>query len=149
MTTIAEPKATTAFEELFGDAAPIHVYTVQDGIRDGSHVQIDDELAKQYGFRWPVVMTKAAWAAAVEWTRDDTSQDEAGRAWDVLTILRLFIPRLGNGPQTSHVMRVANTTPSGTPSKAEHPSACMLTFAATAMNPAGDPCLMVSLPGED
>lgn len=149
MTITAEPSRKSAFEELFGSAEPIHVYTVQDAISDGTLVQIDEDLTKQYGFRWPVVMTKAAWTDAVEWTRDNASQDEDGRAWDVLTILRLFVPRLADGPQTTHVMRIANTTPSGAPSKAMHPSACMLTFSAAAMNPAGDPCLMVTLPGED
>lgn len=149
-TTEAAPESKSAFEELFGDTPIISQYTVQDGIADGTFVQLDRRLTESYGYRIPVVMTKAAWADTVEWTRDGDFQDEEGRAWDVLTILRRFALRLQNGPMTSHVMRIRNrSATSGRHSKAVTPSACLLTFSAIAMDPSGQPCFMITLPGED
>ena len=98
--------------EVFGEA--ISIYTRAQAINDGALVDVS-ETAREAGFKFPVAMTRAAWADCVEWTDRDsnrqTSQDEAGRLWDVLwmasraarrggseTLFQLYrLPRGGRG----------------------------------------------------
>jgi hypothetical protein len=72
---------------IFGD--PIHVYTRAKAIADGNLIDVTD-TAREAGFRVPVAITAAAWADCVAWSAEDsrrqTSQDQAGRLWDVLWI---------------------------------------------------------------
>lgn len=74
-----------AIDELFGEV--IHAYTRAQAIEDGVLVDVS-ETAREAGFRWPVALTRAAWADCVAWTEDDNHrqvyQDESGRLWDVL-----------------------------------------------------------------
>lgn len=77
---------------IFADAPVISVYTREQGIKDGELVDVSELAAKQ-GFKYPVAMTRAAWADCVAWSKEDnerkgTAQDETGRLWDVLTMLR-------------------------------------------------------------
>jgi hypothetical protein len=44
--------------------------------------------AREAGFKYPVALTAAAWAACVAVPPGVVCQDEAGRLWDVLTMLR-------------------------------------------------------------
>lgn len=72
-------------ESLFGDV--IYCYTRVQAIEDG--VLIDPgSMAKEVGFKWPVVLTAGAWEDCVAWTDDDSQQqihqDQSGRLWDVL-----------------------------------------------------------------
>lgn len=68
----------------------IHSYTRQDAIRDGVLVDVT-ELAKQAGFRWPVAMTSTVHGKFVVVPPTADWQDEMGRLWDILTMLRLAI----------------------------------------------------------
>ena len=69
----------------FGEV--VSTYTRAQAVADGVLVDVS-ETAREAGFRFPVAMTRAAWADCVEWTdadsRRQTYQDEAGRLWDVL-----------------------------------------------------------------
>jgi len=72
-------------ESLFGDV--IYTYTRAQAIEDG--VLIDPgSMAKEVGFKWPVVLTAGAWEDCVAWTDADCQQqihqDQSGRLWDVL-----------------------------------------------------------------
>jgi hypothetical protein len=75
---------------IFGD--PIDVYTRAQAIEDGNLIDVTD-IARDAGFRVPVAITAAAWADCVAWDAEDscrqTSQDEAGRLWDVLWMASL------------------------------------------------------------
>jgi hypothetical protein len=53
--------------------------------------------AREAGLRWPVALTAAAWAQCVAVPPGVVCQDEAGRLWDVLTMLRLAIRRSASG----------------------------------------------------
>jgi hypothetical protein len=44
--------------------------------------------AREAGFNYPVALTVAAWAKCVAVPPGVVCQDEAGRLWDVLTMLR-------------------------------------------------------------
>jgi hypothetical protein len=77
--------------ELFGPV--IHRYTRADAIRDEVLRDVS-EVAREAGFTVPVALTSAVWFDCVSWTDEDearkpefTGQDEAGRLWDVLTVL--------------------------------------------------------------
>jgi hypothetical protein len=75
---------------MFEEADLIHRYTRAGALRDG--VLIDASgAAREAGFRYPVAMTAAAWAKCVAVPPGVACQDEAGRLWDVLTVLRLAI----------------------------------------------------------
>lgn len=91
-----EAHQTADLTEIFGN--PIHIYTRKQAIKDGCLVDVSTTAAEA-GFRYPVVITRAAWADCVEWTEEDshrqTYQDEAGRLWDVLWMARLAARRGG------------------------------------------------------
>lgn len=77
-------------EELFGE--PIFAYTRADAIRDGELVDVS-ATAKEAGINYPVAMTRAAWAEAVSLSDGTPGQDEAGRLWDVLWMLKYHAQR--------------------------------------------------------
>jgi hypothetical protein len=103
-------------DSVFGE--PIHVYTRAQAIADGNLIDVT-HTAREAGFRLPVAITAAAWADCVAWNDEDsrrqTSQDEAGRLWDVVwmaslaargamgaqqLLFRLYrVPRGGRGVQ--------------------------------------------------
>ncbi|WP_437203407.1 DUF6573 family protein [Planctomicrobium sp. SH664] len=68
----------------------IFAYTRKQAIEDGTLVDVSD-LAKEAGFKFPVAITAAAWTAAVEVPFNAPGQDETGRLWDVLNVLRFSI----------------------------------------------------------
>lgn len=65
----------------------IFVYTRADAIRDGELVDVS-AAAREVGFIIPVALTRAAWNRYVL-THNIPGQDEAGRLWDLLWMLRL------------------------------------------------------------
>ena len=66
----------------------IHAYSRAQAIADGVLVDVTG-LAKEAGFKIPVALTSAAWADCVAVPHDAVDQDETGRLWDVLTVLRI------------------------------------------------------------
>ena len=72
------------------DDVVIFRYSRAEAIQDG--VLIDaTELAREAGFRYPVALTSAAWHECVSVPPTDAVHDEAGRLWDVLSVLRFTI----------------------------------------------------------
>lgn len=68
----------------WADAEVIHTYTRAQAIEDGELVDVS-ETGREAGFRWPVALTRAVWADAVEWDDSNAAlQDESGRLWDAL-----------------------------------------------------------------
>lgn len=65
----------------------IHSYTRREAISDGVLIDVS-ETAQEAGFRFPVALTHAAWVTCVSVPDGIACQDEAGRLWDVLTMLR-------------------------------------------------------------
>src|SRR5512142_1811169 len=70
--------------------ALIFSYTRAQAIADGVLVDVS-KLAKEAGFRFPVAVTAGVWAECVAVPDDVEGQDETGRLWDVLTMLRFAI----------------------------------------------------------
>ena len=67
----------------------IFSYTRQ-AIADGVLVDVS-KLAKEAGFRFPVAVTAGVWAECVTVPEGVAGQDETGRLWDVLNVLRFAI----------------------------------------------------------
>lgn len=80
----------------------VHVYTRAQGIAAGVLRDVS-EVAKEVGLKMPVALTAAAWHKAVAWTRDSALNDESGRLWDVLWVLRATILRLPRGGNVSTI----------------------------------------------
>ena len=82
--------------EFWGE--PISVYSHQQALREGVLVDVS-EMAKEAGIRYPTAVSRRLWD---EWiVPDDASreagQDEKGRLWDVLWMLRVAILRGADG----------------------------------------------------
>ncbi len=71
----------------------IHQYSRQNMIDDGFLIEVPAELARQAGFTVPVGILTEVWEDVIAWSDEDSRrqvpQDEAGRLWDLLTVLRV------------------------------------------------------------
>jgi hypothetical protein len=83
---------------MFENADLIHRYSRADAIRDGVLIDVS-AAARDAGFKFPVALTAAAWSRCVEVPPGVLCQDEAGRLWDVLTMLRVAASRPSDDPQ--------------------------------------------------
>jgi hypothetical protein len=74
---------------LFNAGDLIHCYTRAQALADGE-LRDAGALAKEAGIKFPVALTRALWAAAVETSAEDAAdgQSETGRLWDVLSMFR-------------------------------------------------------------
>jgi hypothetical protein len=77
---------------MFENAELIHRYTRADAIADGVLIDVS-ATAREAGFRWPVALTCAAWERCVSVPPSVACQDEAGRLWNVLFMLRCAVAR--------------------------------------------------------
>lgn len=80
------------------DADIISSYSRANAIEDGELVDVS-ATAKEAGFKFPVALTRAVWDQYVE-THGLPGQDEAGRLWDVLFMLRCAIKTARQGSDT-------------------------------------------------
>ena len=108
---------------LFADAEVISTYTRADALADGDLVDVS-ETAAEAGIRYPTAMTRAAWAMAVEWTRDAGLQDERGRLWDVVWMLRNAMKRASGSELTFTVLVVPNVRGARLPKSVELRAVC-------------------------
>jgi hypothetical protein len=91
---------------MFDDEDLIHRYTRADALRDGVLVDVS-QTAREAGFKFPVALTRAAWERCVAVPPGVVCQDEAGRLWDLLTMLR-FAVRGSNGSEVRFGVHVRN-----------------------------------------
>src|SRR4051794_35457994 len=75
---------------MFDDADLIHRYTRAQAIADGALINVS-ATAREAGFTYPVALTAGAWARCVAVPPGVACQDEVGRLWDVLTMLRFAV----------------------------------------------------------
>jgi hypothetical protein len=115
-------------------------YSRAQAIDDGILIDVS-ESARAAGFRYPVAMTAGAWGECVAVPKGAAGQDEAGRLWDVLMVLRYAI-RAG-GANTDRVsFRVSVTGERNQRRDVELVSVC---------GPGDDaaPVITIMLPSED
>ncbi len=79
--------------ELFENANVIHRYSRQNMIDDGFLIEVPTELARQAGFTVPIGILAEVWEDVIAWSDEDSRrqvpQDETGRLWDLLSVLRV------------------------------------------------------------
>jgi hypothetical protein len=126
---------------VFDEADLIHAYTRADAVRDGVLVDVSG-AAREAGFRYPVALTRAAWERCVAVPPGVVCQDEAGRLWDVLWMLRLAAARGGGGPEARFGVHVRNDNREGTPPLVRLRAVC-------GPGDGGEPAVTVMLPDED
>lgn len=118
----------------------IHSYTRAQAIEDGVLVDLSD-LAREAGFKMPLAVTAGVWAI-IEPELMPPCQDWRGRAWDLLTILRLAIKRARDGTDRVDFAPLFVLKSSGAPEPVAMWAHC---------GPGDDfkPVITVMLPGED
>ena len=125
----------------------IFSYTRAQAIEDGVLVDVS-EMARETGFRWPVAMTRAAWADCVAWTETDSHrqvcQDESGRLWDVLWMA--FNAIRGAAAGESQIVYPLYRVPRDCKSVEARLTALKLVAGP---GDAGEPVVTIMLPGED
>ena len=78
----------------------IYTYTRSQAIADGFQIEIT-KTAQEAGIRFPVFITRGVYEQCVAVPPGVTGQDEAGRLWDVVWLLRHAILR--SRPGTSRL----------------------------------------------
>ena len=74
----------------------IYAYTRKQAIADGVQVDVSS-TAREAGIRFPVFITRTAFDAYVTVPPNVSGQDEAGRLWDVVWMLRFAIRKAAQG----------------------------------------------------
>ena len=125
---------------MFESADLIHRYTRADAIRDGVLIDVS-ATAAEAGFKYPVALTAAAWVKCVAVPPGVVCQDEAGRLWDVLTMLRLAVRKQG-AAEVRFGVHVRNDNRERTPPLVRLKAVC-------GPGDEGAPAITVMLPDED
>jgi hypothetical protein len=68
----------------------IHAYSRKEAIEDGFLVDVS-ETAREAGFRYSVAVTRTVWERYVVVPEGVSCQDEGGRLWDILWMLKAEI----------------------------------------------------------
>jgi hypothetical protein len=125
---------------MFEEADLIHRYSRADAIADGVLVDVTG-TAREAGIRYPVALTAAAWERCVAVPPGVACQDEAGRLWDVLWLLRCAIGR-SNGTEVRFGVHVRNHNREGIPPLVRLEAVC-------GPGDQGEPVVTVMPPEED
>jgi hypothetical protein len=125
---------------MFENADLIHRYSRADAIRDGVLIDVSQTSAEA-GFKYPVALTAAPWAKCVAVPPGVECQDEAGRLWDVLWLLRCAVGRSA-GAEVRFGVHVRNDNRDRTPPLVRLKALC-------GPDDDGSPCITVLLPDED
>jgi hypothetical protein len=97
---------------------------------------------REAGIRYPVALTRAVWQRCVAVPPGVLCQDEAGRLWDVLFLLRWAIGRSAGGPVVRFGVHVRNDNRERTPPLVQLKAVC-------GPGDDGEPVITVILPEED
>jgi hypothetical protein len=120
----------------------IYAYTRAQAIADGVLVDVS-KLAKEAGFKLPVAVTCGVWAECVAVPEGVTCQDETGRLWDVLMMLRHAIATSKRGgDRVDFAVHVRNDNEERTPPLIQ-------LYALCGPGDDAEPVVTVMLPHED
>jgi hypothetical protein len=119
----------------------IHSYSRKQAIEDGTLIDVS-ETAREAGIKYPVAITHAVHESYVKVPEGVTSQDERGRLWDIVFMLRFAITRHpdAEGDTILYTVFVRNDDTAPKPMKLKaicHPG------------DEGEPVVTVMLPDED
>jgi hypothetical protein len=128
-------------DNLFENAEVISRYTRGDAIRDGVLIDVS-AVAREAGIRYPVALTAAAWAKCVTVPPGVACQDEAGRLWDVVWVLRCATARHSSGSVVPFALHVRNDNRERIPPLVRLKAVC-------GPGDQGEPVVTVMTPDED
>ena len=96
--------------DFFENAEVICAYSRQNMIDDGLLVEVPVKLARQAGFTVPVGIHREVWWDCVAWSDKDSErqvpQDQTGRLWDLLTVLRVRAKACGGDTAFFTISRI-------------------------------------------
>lgn len=140
---------TSREQDASGDV--IYAYTAQQGLDAGTAIEPFPEITRAAGHRLRVILTRDAYAAVVEWTRDDTEQDPCDRYRSTLcaaqTATKRALGRPGS-PFLFQMTRVPNRAANGAHSLSQLPLPVMLSVRVEALDWDLSLCLVIALPWE-
>ena len=117
----------------------IFAYTRAEAIADGVLVDVT-ELAKEAGFKFPVALTSTVYEAFVRVPEGVSGQDETGRLWDILNMLRFGAARSKGESEILFKLYVRN----------DNRKAKLVTLKSVCgPNDDASPCITVMMPDED
>lgn len=120
----------------------IHTYTRKQALEDGFQIDVS-ETAREAGIRFPVYLTRSVWDQYVQVPEGVDGQDERGRLWDIVYILRCSIQR-SNGEELLFKLHIRNDNRETTPPLITLKAVC---GPVDIDDPA--PVITVMLPNED
>ena len=126
---------------MFEEFDLISSYSRAQAIEDGVLVDVSSR-AREAGIKFPVALTSAVWTKCVEVPPGVVCQDEAGRLWDVLWMLKCAIRRSDGGAVLYFRLNVRNDNRENTPPLVGLKAVCGPDDDAS-------PCITVMLPEED
>jgi hypothetical protein len=129
-------------QDPFADAEILYSYTRKDALADGGQIDVST-VAREAGLKFPVYLTRAVWESYVRVPEGVQAQDEKGRLWDILWMLRCAARRT-NGPQMTFRLHVRNDNRDRTPPLVTLKAVC---GPLDIDNP--EPAITVMLPDED
>jgi hypothetical protein len=91
-------------DPIFGEV--IASYTRAQALADGEQIEVT-ATAREAGITFPVFLTRAVWSEFVEVPESVTGQDESGRLWDIIWMLRTAA-RQTSGPLLRFQLYVRN-----------------------------------------
>ena len=100
-------------QDPFAGAEVIYAYTRKDALADGVQVDVS-EVAREAGLKFPVYLTRAVWESYVTVPDGVRCQDEKGRLWDIVWMLRCAARRT-SGPLMLFGLHVRNDNRDRTP----------------------------------
>jgi hypothetical protein len=100
------------------------------------------QTAREAGIRYPAALTHAVWERCVAVPDGVRCQDEAGRLWDVVYLLRVTIGQSDGGPVVRFGVHVRNDNRERTP-----PLVRLKTICGSGDH--GEPVITVLMPNED
>ena len=109
----ANSSPANADADPFAEAEVLYAYTRKQALEDGEQVDVS-ETAREAGIRFPVFLTRAVWEKYVRVPEGVCCQDERGRLWDLVWLLRCTA-RQTSGPHMVFRLHVRNDNRRGTP----------------------------------
>ena len=121
----------------------VYQYTRSQAIADGFQIEVT-KTAQEAGIRFPVFITRGVYEQCVAVPPGVTGQDEAGRLWDVVWMLRFAIIRSQPGTSRLTVALYVRNSDS-------HPARLVKLIATAGAVDIDDPApaITVMLPDED
>lgn len=119
----------------------IHRYTRADALRDGVLTDVT-ATASEVGIKYPVAITHAVHASYVHVPDGVAGQDERGRLWDILFMLRFAITRHPDAEGDTLLYTVFVRTDDTAPTPVKLKAVCH-------PGDEGEPVITVLLPDED